>query len=462
MDFIDVLPQPADIIQVLWKVGNNEKYWWTANVLEVSNKTSKDIVGTGIIQYKPGPSVQHHSDYRVQFFKQRYVYHVEGKKREVPYRQNSWRYFSRENSSSKTSSNSDTSTLRTSGQLQVSQNSAKTVAVNQDQQATTTDLGYGIFLERIASLESTVSSLQKQLICIEKKVVPNYNQEDLDLSIDRIQVIRNFKAYFRRSLIRIFGSGTKFTTKHVHKIFRNHSNKEVIIGIQCCLKIFRWIVADLNETFGKRLLLVPSIQSIYYSSRSVPSFHILLGTFSLVCDWLEIRDIHDRSCLFIKSEKKSNVKDDVLRLIGVFHQSETSNECTYHIGSDLSHFKSTTEDNNITVLHRRSMNWDETNCTYIDKASHITDISSIRQQSLSTLELMNQSGLKFSWTRNVDVRKKGLTPDAADIEDMGEMSLHIPVLYLHGLTAHEINRLLEQSVLDKLLISDQTSYPPNA
>jgi len=106
------------------------------------------------------------------------------------------------------------------------------------------------------------------------------------------------------------------------------------------------------------------------------------------------------------------------------------------------------------------MKWDELNSDFIDRACVLEELSSIRTESLTPMHFIGDNVFKISWTRNNDVSKKHLTSDTLDIQDMGELSLHVPVLLFHGVTAHEINRLLIQKVIDKILVSQKTSCPP--
>ena len=91
-DFNDLMPDVADIIEVLWNVQEGKRHWWTAQVLNITPKNIRGkIVGTGIIQYYPGRGLNKFSDYQVQFFKDKYIYHVtKGTTR--PFRQSSWRF----------------------------------------------------------------------------------------------------------------------------------------------------------------------------------------------------------------------------------------------------------------------------------------------------------------------------------------------------------------------------------
>ncbi len=295
---------------------------------------------------------------------------------------------------------------------------------------------------------------------MQTNIASNEKLDHHSLSIDRLEVVRSFKAYFRRSLINSLGSSAIISSRNASKLSQNLSEKEISINIQCSITIFKWIVSDLYKRFCDDLTFSPSLQSIYYSCRSVPSYYILIGHFKKVCDWLELRDIQDRSSLFLRADKRKDLKDDVLRVIGTFGNSDKEDFSTYHIGSDISNLKYAKEIDDHIIIQRKTMTWDELNSNYKDRASILEGTSSVPTDALTTMDLLNLNGIKISWRRNVDISRKHLTTDTSDIEDMGEISLHIPVLFFYGSTAHEINSLLPQKILDTILLSNETSCPP--
>ena len=342
MDNQKNLPEVADVIEVLWKLEDGSEYWWQAAVLEITPRRSKGFVGTGLLQYKPGPTVDYLSDYTVTFFNNGYIYHHQDGKKNHPFRQNSWRFLSVTSSATNTGSISELSEHPNANDVHDSDKERKNSPELSLEKYPSEDSADSVIREltlRVQGLENSVLSIQDKLKQFQSSAATNEKLSDSILSLDRLSVIANFKSHLRRTMIHILGSSARTSIRNNKKIFRNHSSKDIVISIPCSITIFKWISSDLNTTFNGNLVYIPSRHSIYYSCRSVPSYHVVLGTFKNVCDWLDIRDIHDRSSLCIRTDKQKDLSNDTLRIVGTVHVPENSGVCSYHIGSDVSNLK---------------------------------------------------------------------------------------------------------------------------
>ncbi len=163
MEKFGSLLQVADFIDVLWILKDGSEYWWRATVLGIEPKKSKSFIASGLIQYEPGPSVDFLSDYKVHFFADEYIYHVEGKKRERPYRQNSWKPISITQSCSGSGGNSELSDIGTNINKERKIRSANDEVVPQP--ATNQDTSFDVDInisQRLKGVESNMISMMKK------------------------------------------------------------------------------------------------------------------------------------------------------------------------------------------------------------------------------------------------------------------------------------------------------------
>ncbi len=422
------IPNAADSIQVLWILENNTNYWWTANVLEISScKTSNGVIATGVIQYGKGPNVDFLTDYTVLFFKGNFLFHkTETTKR--PFRQNSWRPLDEMKDHTNTEHSEDHSQRE---QALTSTNTSNQTA-NQQISPTKDACFMTASNSMFKMLETEITSLQKQVSHLEQSQLNNNHLPHNCLNFDRHLVVLSLKSQIRRQLIqRLTNTRQPKSTLFI----KDHAIQSMTISLSCSLVMYKWVVADIHQSQDQLIQFQPSLMSTFYDSRSVPSYHVLFGSFKNICDWLQIRDVFDRATLLSHAMKHSKSGNDMIRVVGCLLTGNHSPHIWYNIGADLntpSTLRNNNNNNNVSIiLKRASAEWDTINNSYKNSLEVIDDPTEyVRDFKNSHNNQQEKSLLQLSWSREHDLCKRNLSDDVRDIDQIGSLTLDIPLLYL--------------------------------
>ncbi len=453
------IPNAADSIQVLWNLEDNTEYWWSAKVLEISSRrTGNGVIAKGVIQYGKGPNVDFLTDYNVLFFKGNFLFHkTETTKR--PFRQNSWRPLDDINDHPTSPTISEHSQHEKGLTITDTSNQPANQQTGPTQEASFNSSSHSKF--RI--LEKEITNLQKQLSNLENAQFHVNHLAHNHLNFDRNLVVLSLKSQIRRQLIQRL-TNTRQPSSTLFSVIKNHDVQSLTISLSCSLVMYKWLVADLHQSLDQSIQFLPSLLSTFYDSRSVPSYHVLLGSFKNTCDWLQIRDVFDRATLLSHTMSNSRSGNDMLRVIGSLFTGNHSQNVWYNIGADLHTFSTSGNNSNVSILLKRtSLDWDTINSSYKDSLEIITDPTLYEQQLKYTHNNQQDKRLlQLSWKREHDLCKRNFSDDVKDIEQNGCLTLDIPLLYIQNQTAHELDNILSLNIVKPIIVSDVTSVPPES
>lgn len=319
--------------------------------------------------------------------------------------------------------------------------------------------------DKVKELEDKVYNHEIKLSNFDNSSNNVRSVEDHILTPDRALTVKSSKSILRRRLIISLTNKMKSFRQNYDQQVRQQSSDMITISIPCSMTIFKWIVADLHTEFNNSIQYIPSLQNIFHDSKSVPSYHVLLGSFKNLCDWLLIRDISDRSVLAFKRATTTNNQGSIFRLIGGTMFDDQTKKVWYTVGADPYYIYNNTNSSggSCSVLSRENMDWDDINNRYKHNLAIESNYNPFRDLMKSKFDYNDlfSSSIEICWNRLQEISKRILTEDVKDIDCCGELSLKVPLLYFMGHCVHELDQVLTSQVLHRLLVSSHTSIQPS-
>lgn len=447
-----------DRLEVLWETGDGSRMWWPCEVIAVATKCVGHVLAVGTLMYEEMRNVEAQLC-DVEFVRGQLVRPKRNPKNSRSESESSWRQVTNTTDDDnheeewcphRSLKNKARVKTRSKHCTPVASPAAKRLCRGEETghqaHATSAVVNDKPNNGNTETIEEAMSGCVKRLGHMEKKLEVYHMKSHEEMSskssciVKRFMlraILRQLQRPFRRNLI---GSGV---------VDGGHTVGFVSAHVDCTRRTFSSLALEASDA-GFETDCWPSIAIIQSNSAATKEAVVRFSTLRNLCAWLGVNEYRDRESMLIKDGGTSSTHETMVRILGTMVSKEgegNARDVNYLVGRSS---QSSTEFNDVTILHRQSEAWDIQNDSFVHPLRVATDFTTqtLPLQIEEDLNSLRSTSFHLSWKKSPDLNQRLWTVDVSQHgnEVFGELHLVLPAIYFYfpGVCAEVSNALSAQ------------------